>query len=102
MADIYLQHVDGTVEILEVSAGSSPEKVLVSTPPKAPLSIANENYAKAGFVIIPTPQQARERSFLVVERDPKTNWTCALKAINYDERYYGNDLDVVTEDVWPW
>lgn len=87
---IFLQHIDGTVESMPVTAGSSKRHVTLDHAPGAPLSLDVSNYARATYEIVPN-DSTRTAAFLVMERNPKDNFTSGIKAMNYDARYYRND-----------
>lgn len=89
---IFLQHVDGTVEALPVSAGSDPYRVILGAPPKAAIAVDPELYAQATFAIVGNAGR-KTMPFLLSEKEPKTNFTIGVNAINYDDRYYANDTD---------
>jgi hypothetical protein len=93
---IYLQHVDGTTEALACTAGSDTHKVLLSQAPKSPLSLDWDHYAKATYLLV-SNSDTRIRDFLLVEKNPKGNFTNSLKCINYDARYYQNDTDFIND-----
>lgn len=102
MADIFVQHTDNTTESIPCTQGSSLDKVMLGRAPKAPLSLANENFARATFWIVRPPQLVREQSFLLVDKEAKNNFMVLVKAVNYDDRYYQHDTVVATEESWPW
>jgi hypothetical protein len=89
---IFLQHTDGTVENLSVSAGTSSNEVVLGQAPKQALSTDPELFAKATYLIVGNTEQSTS-AFLVSEKSPKDNFTSTVSAVNYDSRYYQNDLD---------
>jgi hypothetical protein len=91
---IHLQHVDGSVEALGVSQGSTPHKVILAQAPRLPLSLGVDAYAKATFLLVGN-DDARVREFLLVEKSPKGNFSNSLKCINFDSRYYDGDDDFI-------
>jgi len=94
VATIHLQHVDGTVEALGVSQGSTPYKVILAQAPRLPLSLDSDAYAKATFLLVGN-DDVRVREFLLVEKSPKGNFSNSLKCINFDTRYYDGDDDFI-------
>jgi len=90
---ISLQHYDGTVEnigITESVIGAN--VVILDNAPKQALATGDELYAKATFIV--TKDGAPNTTpFILAEKDPQSNFINNIKAINYDERYYANDLD---------
>jgi hypothetical protein len=87
---IFLQHIDGTVEPLGVSAGVDEYHVEVSAAPRMPLSVDAENFARATYMIVPEGD-VQTRAFLVSEREPNSNFTETVRAVNYSFLYYQND-----------
>lgn len=91
---IFLQHIDGTIESIPITPGDDDYHVILGRAPRAPLSVASDLYAKATFAIVGT-SGGRTQPFLVVEKNPNSNFTLGISAVNYDDRYYANDLDYV-------
>lgn len=87
---IFLQHVDGTVEALGVEAGADDYHVVLSAAPRMALSIDAENFARATYIIVPG-DDVQTRAFLVSEREPNSNFTETVRAVNYSFLYYQHD-----------
>jgi len=87
---IFLQHTDGSVESIGVTAGSTSRQVLLAQAPKAPLSLDVAAYARATYQIVGSAS-TREQAFLVTEKDTLDNFTSRVVAINYDDEYYEHD-----------
>lgn len=113
MADIFIQHADGTVESIPVVPGSAPDKVILTRAPRIPLVLGEEKYANPTFIIVREPSEAvrhrRGFPFLAVDRESKNNFMHIVKAVNYSDAYYANDNAVAGpnpgqphEDTWPW
>jgi hypothetical protein len=98
---IFLQHYDGTVQSISITAGGAANKVVLAGAPTLPLSLDDENYAKATYMVVGSGD-ARSAAFLVTEKEPASDFTVKMQAVNYDDRYYANDQDfadgVVDED----
>ncbi|MEI7704988.1 MAG: host specificity factor TipJ family phage tail protein [Deltaproteobacteria bacterium] len=94
----FLQHYDGTVEGIPVTAGSTDRDVVLSRAPSIPLSLDALNFARATYLIV-ADDNPREQAFLVTERESKSIMTSTVRAMNYDARYYANDLDYVNDVV---
>lgn len=92
---IFLQHFDGTVESIPVSAGRTNRHVMLSRAPRLPLATEDGLYARAGYILV-GDNEPRENAFLLVEKSPQSNFTSTVRAVNYDDRYYGSDKDFVT------
>lgn len=89
---IFLQHYDETVESIGVSSGANPNQVVLAAAPRLPLAVDDALYAKSKFEIVGGNQRG-QRAFLLTGRTPQDNGTSDLTAVNYDDRYYGNDSD---------
>lgn len=87
---IFLQHIDGTVEPLGVAAGANDYQVELSAAPRMALSVDAENFARATYMIVPD-DDVQTRAFLLAEREPNSNFTETVRAINYSFLYYQND-----------
>lgn len=90
--EIFLQHYDGTVENISITAGSTSKKVILANAPKAPLAIGDELYAVTTYLIVGNAEVSPS-AFLVTEKEPQLNFTSLVRAVNYDSRYYSNDSD---------
>jgi len=87
---IFLQHYDGTVESIAVSAGAQANEVILATAPKQAISLDSANYARATYQVVKDSSD-RETAFLVNEKSPRDNFTSGITAINYADEYYLND-----------
>lgn len=91
---IFLQHYDGSVESIDITAGSSSRKVVLANAPRLPLVTDCEMYARTLFVIVGNSEPGR-RAFLVNEKETQNNFTSIVKAVSYSEKYYQNDKDFI-------
>lgn len=91
---IFLQLYDGTVQSISIaSAGTSPTNtVTLSEAPTLALQMDDGLYARTTYQIVGS-SPARSSAFLVSTKTPQDNTTAQVTAINYDSRYYQNDLD---------
>lgn len=87
---IFLQHVDGSVEAIPVTAGASSRLVTLAHAPKAALSLDDDAYARALYQIVGN-NSSREQAFLVTEKEPQDNFTSIVRAVNYSPKYYDKD-----------
>ena len=87
---IFLQHIDGTVESISITAGGAANQVTLGTAPKASLSVAVDNFARATYQIVKDSSE-KQQAFLVDEKSPRDNFTSNVKAINYADEYYLHD-----------
>lgn len=96
---IYLQNHDGVVEIIGITAGSAPNKVVLTDAPSFDLSVDVKNSARTAFIIVGSDDTI-QRAFLVSEKTSgDRSMTANVKAINYDARYYANDADFINEII---
>ena len=51
-------------------------------------------YAKTTYMIV-GDDDTREKAFLMTEKEPQSNFTFIVRAVNYDSRYYANDNDYI-------
>lgn len=91
---IFLQHYDGTVESILVSAGSHSNSVILSTAPLLALVTDDNVFAKTTYILVGN-SSSRKSAFLMTKRTAKDNFTYSIEAINYDNRYYQNDGDYI-------
>lgn len=91
---IFLQNSDGLVESMPVQSGGSSRLALLSTSPRTPIILRGEGYNPTGYIIGQGTSPRQAQPFLVTEKGvPNDDGTVPLTAINYDARYYQNDLD---------
>lgn len=95
---IFLQHSNGTIEAVPITAGSVNYSVVLAHDTELPLALDDDNYAKTTYMIVGSAE-TQTRAFLVDEKDPDDNFTIKIKAINYDSRYYQNDKDYLNNVV---
>jgi hypothetical protein len=95
---IFLQHTDGTVESLGVTAGSSKRHVILGDAPRLALATDPSLYARSAYMIV-DDSDVREKAFIVAEKEPQSNFTSTVRAINYDARYYQNDTDFINDVI---
>jgi hypothetical protein len=98
---IFIQHVDATVEALGVGPwvpgvdeDEDPYWVTLANTPRLSLAVGVELSYQTLYEIIPATDR-RPRAYLVTEREPNSNFTENLRAINYSPMYYIND-EIVT------
>lgn len=89
---IFLQMTDGTVESIPIVKSTLENHVLLTRAPALPLALGTDLFAKTTF-LISSNDDIVNTAFILTEKQPKGVLTCEVTAINYDERYYQNDLD---------
>lgn len=98
---IFLQHKDGTVESLGITAGSAPNKVVLDGAPAMSLVTDPEGYTRTGYLIT-WSAETQQTAFLVSEKSASTGLVSTVRGYNYDSRYYEKDQDYnlgnITED----
>lgn len=87
---IFLQHIDMTVESLGVVAGADEQHVVISAPPRLDLSVDPANFTRATYKIVEAGKGVSRR-FIIGEREPQSNFTETVRAVNYSVLYYAND-----------
>lgn len=95
---MFLQHIDGTVEPIEVSSFPSAYEAVLSQAPKQALSTDIDNYRRATFLLVEESETSKN-AFLVQEKDAQRNMTSTIRATNYDDAFYANDKDYVDNVV---
>lgn len=95
---IFLQHVDGTVESIGITAGSNANQVILAGAPALSLAVDPEGYTRTAYVIIGNTE-SQQTAFLVDEKSPVRGLVSTVKASNYDARYYANDTDFITSVI---
>lgn len=89
---IFLQHTDGSVEGIECEPGADQWQVVLTKAPTLPLSAGADQSVVACYWIV-SNNEPRASAFLMSEKEPSGKNTYSITAINYDSRYYKNDLD---------
>ena len=92
---IFLQHIDGTVESIGITAGTADNKVVLANAPRLSLVTDQNKYARTGYNIVAS-NDARGTAFLVTEKQPNDNFTSRVGAVNYSDKYYTQDNDYLT------
>ncbi len=91
---IFLQNSDGRVEAMDITYGGSRRHALLERVPRTPIVVRGEAYNATAYIIGVGQSPRQARPFLVTEKGaPNDDGTIPLTAINYDARYYQNDLD---------
>lgn len=91
---MFLQHIDGTVESIQVANFTSEYEAVLSNAPKQDLSLDVDNYARATYLLVESTQTSRG-AFLLTEKTPQGNMTNVIRAVNYDDAFYANDKDFI-------
>lgn len=92
---IFLQHTDGTVESIGITAGSDAYHVVLAQAPRLPLALNENLFARATYMVV-GDNEPRGVAFLVGEKEPQSNFTSLIRAVNYDSRYYAKDKDLIS------
>lgn len=93
---IFLQLYDGSVESMTVSqsSGLTEYEVLLSRAPRLPLVLDDDAFANTTYMLVPNTD-SKSKAFLVTERASNGDLTTKISAVNYDDRFYGNDKDYI-------
>lgn len=90
---VFLQMYDATVQSMVATEVVGNEYAFtLGTTPLLPLVVDDNSFTKTKYLIVEDTDPKR-RAFLVSERTNGSGNTCKITAINYDARYYANDLD---------
>ena len=95
---MFLQHFDGTVQAIAITAGATANHVTLAAAPSMPLALDPALYARTGYIIV-GDNEPRGTAFLVSDKSSQRNFTTKVTAINYDDRYYANDLDYISGNI---
>jgi hypothetical protein len=87
---IHIQLPVGTVEVAEITAGSSPYEVILLSPLTETLDFSEENEMLPGYQIV-SSTEAASSAFLLTEKGTYDNREVPLVVVNYDARYYQDD-----------
>jgi len=106
---IAVQHINKTTEIVQITQSDLGDNyVLLNTPLTYVVSTSDTNYSKSSFIISKEDTMNSDK-FIVVENRISSTLSSTISAINYDNRYYANDLvsdnapelDVMTPSTEP-
>lgn len=89
---IHLQHTDGSVEAIPITAGADQWHIVLDDAPTLPLSLGYNQSVVASYWIV-GDNEPRASAFLMTEKETAGKNTFSITAINYDARYYTNDQD---------
>lgn len=100
---IHLQIPGGTVDTIAIEAGGDAvsvsggvtcRTVTLAELPSSSLSVDIRNRGRSKYWIV-TDDDTSAQAFLISEKGEERDGTYAITAVNYDDRYYGNDTDFV-------
>lgn len=93
---IFLQLTDGTIQSIDITAGSAPNKVVLGSAPSLSLVYDKTKFTQTTYIIT-DDTESRSAAFLLAEKAPQDGMLYQLKAINYDDRYYAHDNDFIDD-----
>lgn len=99
---IWLQHPDNTIESIAITQpdATKPKQVVLAGAPSIALVLDPLMYARTTYwVIDSTPQRAS--AFLLTDKTPQQGKIQNIKSVNYDDRYYFNDVDFIKGFIIP-
>lgn len=88
---IYLQMDDGTVDMIGCHGTTDPYKVSLDRAPMRPFVTAEDRYIKTTYFIVDSTSGQKSVCMLTL-MDPSGKMTNTVTAINYDDRYYQDDI----------
>lgn len=99
---IFLQYSDGTVDGIPIAAKvpGDDHSVILSRAPTVTLSLADEAYRLTSYQIVQS-WATNTSAFLLTDRTPQSDTTSRITAINYDDRYYQSDRDLIDGYIEP-
>lgn len=97
---IWVQMPDGSLESHTVTPGPNARTVILGSALSQAISSDPRNYALAAFHIVSTAD-TRNRAFLINDNQPQDSMLQQVKVVNYDDRYYAHDTDVLTGAIIP-
>lgn len=95
---IHLQHIDGSVENIDIVAGTNSNQVVLAQAPTVELQLDPEFFTLTTYLVVGNIEQAAT-AFLISEKSNDDNFVSSITAINYDSRYYGNDKDYINDII---
>lgn len=87
---IFLQMSDGRVDTIPCEKHAA-YQVMLSRPPRMPLVVEYDRYAKATYLIVSEQNDREVTAFMLTEMSPASRLTNNITAVNYDDRYYEKD-----------
>jgi hypothetical protein len=88
---IHLQLSTGSVEVITCTAGPDRWHCTLSAPPSEPLVVRDTAWALTTYQIVGS-DAVRPSAFLISEKGAFSRHQVPVQAINYDDRYYEDDL----------
>lgn len=87
---LFIQHVDGTVEGIPVTAGSDNRTLVLSFAPALTL-VTNPDFGVPSKYMLVRDQSTTSKAFLVTSKEAQDRMTYKMSAINYSHMYYHGD-----------
>lgn len=95
----FLQLSTGAVEAIAVTQGSSENQVILAQTPAATLVTGDGKAYRSTYMIVQDGSGLEAATpMLLSSKDAGEGWTVEIEGVNYDSRYYGNDLDFLGVD----
>lgn len=91
---IYLQMPDGTVDMIQCSAGIDEYSIVLSRPPLQKLVVEDGMYIKTSYLLVKA-DDGDKQAFTLDELEPQSQMTNKVTASNYDSRVYERDHDFI-------
>lgn len=95
---IFLQLPSGIVEAIACSYAANRNQVTLLGVPSEDLITADDAGVRTLYQIIKAADnnKGNNKAFLLTDKTPQSNFVNSLTAVNYDDRYYTNDIDFFT------
>lgn len=88
---IFLQISSGSVDSIAIAPGSTANQIVLDRAPSGSLALDDDLFARTTYLIA-ADDDDRPMAFLVSQNEPSDQFTYHVSAVNYDARYYQNDL----------
>lgn len=96
---IFIQTTAGIVENIGITGiGSNNYEIVLAKAPTESISQRVDGNVVTASYEITSNNDNKIHDYIVTEKTPNEGFTNELTAVNYDERYYANDKDLITED----
>lgn len=89
---ILLQLRDGTTQAVAITAGATPDKVVLAVAPALSLVLGEDRFVRTLYTIAKS-SDLPAGAYLLQDRQHKGGMIHEVTAVNYDARYYAHDQD---------
>jgi hypothetical protein len=90
----FFQHYDQSIESIGVTQGPMPNSMILATAPSMPFVTDIAQFARTTYILVGSAP-TRSNAFLLAQKEPQRDGTFKLTAVNYDDKYYLHDVDIL-------